>query len=71
MEDNVYFGGYTQIGGDYDIYVRKYNSSNDLLWSDQYDSGDSDIIQDMVVDSENNLLVFGSSDGDIYLVKYS
>jgi len=86
---NIYISGYvtgglsgnTQLGGS-DAMILKYDSSGNQIWSRQIGGTNDDVFSDIVIDSENNLLLTGSSnsptlDGntnaggyDILLAKY-
>jgi hypothetical protein len=81
--------GYTTEGydgnsnsGNYDIFLVKYNSSGNKLWTKQLGNSDTDIGMGVTVDSSDNIYVTGIASGgldsntssggeDIVLVKYS
>lgn len=61
-----------------DYLTYKYNSAGNLLWSKTYDGGvrNTDWINDMTIDSENNIIITGTSRGmgssyDFMTIKYS
>ena len=86
---NIYISGYvtgglsgnTQLGGS-DAVILKYDSSGNQIWSRQIGGTNDDVFSDIVIDSENSLILTGSSnsstlDGntnaggyDILLAKY-
>ena len=57
--DNIIACGRTDSGGDDDWYIRKYDSSGNVLWSANYDSGGNDVANGVAVDSSNNVIVTG------------
>ncbi len=86
---NIYIVGYitgslngnTQVGGN-DAVILKYDASGTQIWTRQIGGTSDDIFRDIVIDSENNLILTGSSnsptlDGntnaggyDVILAKY-
>jgi len=86
--NNIYIGGYTEgnldgntNAGGSDISLVKYNSSGTKQWTKQFGSSAEDSVQDIAVDSSDNIyltgITRGSLDGltgsevDMFLVKYS
>ncbi len=82
--DNVYLVGQTagvltgdSSGGGYDAYVRKYNSSGEVQWTDQFGGVSDESGQGAVVDENGDLFVTGTIDGaganepTAFLRKYS
>ena len=87
--DNIYVTGYTTEGydgnsnsGNYDIFLVKYNSSGNKLWTKQLGNSDTDIGMGVIVDSSDNIYVTGIASGgldrntssggeDIVLMKYN
>ena len=86
---NVYASGYSQgtfdgnssSGGD-DIVLVKYNSSGTQQWIRQLGTDQSDIAEDIAIDSSDNIFLTGRTNGnldgntglgnwDFILVKYN
>jgi hypothetical protein len=65
---NIYISGYvtgslsgnTQLGGS-DAVILKYDSSGNQIWSRQIGGTNDDVFSDIVIDSENSLILTGSS----------
>ena len=86
---NVYAAGYTEGGldgnthkGDFDLFLVKYDSNGEKLWSVQDGTSAKDVIFDIATDSSDNLIVVGYTAGtlpnntsqggdDLFLVKYN
>ena len=79
--DNIYLTGYEEgyEGGDYDIFLLKYNSSGALQWNQTWSSNHRDYSSDIFIDFSDNIFISGSSysccdsfswgDGKSYLMK--
>lgn len=75
--DNYFVGGYSQTtnGNSYDMAVWKFNEFDDLLWTKNYGTTAFDQVLDMIVTSDNGMIILGetwdTSDGfaDILIVK--
>lgn len=52
--------------GDEDCYIAKYDNNGNLLWSKQFGSSQQDIISSAAVDSSNNLIVVGDTNGNLF-----
>ncbi|MCP4133889.1 MAG: hypothetical protein GY754_23165 [bacterium] len=61
---NGSFNGYSNTG-DYDIFLVKYNSQGEELWTSHIDSSTNDSPQEAAIDSEGNIYVTGYTDGDM------
>ncbi|MCP4132333.1 MAG: hypothetical protein GY754_15280, partial [bacterium] len=83
-DDNIYICGLTNstLDGSNHIFLLKYSSSGDTLWSRVVGSGSNDIGKGVAVDSDNNVYVTGQTAGDldgninsggndIFIMKYS
>jgi len=77
-DDNVYITGNTFIVSSYSIYLVKYNHSGGVIWENIWDRGfTSDISNDMIIDSSDNIYITGSttywssSDSSVVLIKYN
>jgi hypothetical protein len=59
--NNIYAGGYTQIGGQNDFLLVKFDSSGNYIWNRTYDpySLNWDAIVDLAIDSNDNIIVTG------------
>jgi len=65
-DENIYFGGFSEsdwgFGPDGDMFLMKYNSVGDTLWTRRYDGGyGGDWLVDMVLDNENACYITGWS----------
>lgn len=64
--NNAYFAGYTQgyNAGIQDIYVAKFSVEGVKLWEDLWDSGDTDVVHQIVIESStDNIFIVGESKG--------
>ncbi len=64
--DGNYFAlGYSQShgGGDYDMYLLKFNSSGDTLWTRTYGSYGNDQGKEIVPTSDGNYMIVGYTNG--------
>ncbi len=78
--DNIYITGTTQsftIGGNFDIFLAKFNSSGNLEWNKTLPgSNQNDFGRDLTIDPLNNIYLVGYNDTtgsliyDIFLAKY-
>jgi hypothetical protein len=86
---NVYVVGYTggaldgnTKAGLYDLFVVKYDSAGDKLWTRQFGTISEDLANDVATDSSGNVYVVGSTAGsldgninagkeDLFVVKYN
>ena len=87
---NVYVTGYTgggldgntYAGGNYDLFVVKYNSSGTKQWTQQLGTSSDDYAYGVATDSSGNVYVAGETHGgmdgninaglnDLFLVKYN
>lgn len=76
---NIYITGVIDSygAGDYDIFILKYDSVPILLWNFTWGGVDSDIAQDLVLDTSNNIYLtgytesFGSGKSDIVSIKFN
>jgi hypothetical protein len=68
---NVYVAGYTQgnvqgtNAGNYDAFVRKFDSSGNVLWTQQFGTSGSDFAEAVATDSAGNVYVGGSTSGSL------
>ena len=87
--DNIYVTGYTSgeldgntNSGESDLFLVKYNSSGTKQWTQQLGTTSKDWGQGVAVDSSDNILVTGetnggldgntnSGDSDIFLIQYN
>ena len=53
----------SQVGDNFDRFLRKYDSSGQLLWATDYDDGDhgDDYVGTIAIDSGNNIVIVGRS----------
>jgi len=86
--NNIYVAGYTEggLGGDTnsgssDVFLLKYNSSGTKQWTKQFGTSSPDSGKGLVVDSSDDIYVYGTTaggldgnsnlgSGDVFLVKY-
>jgi len=71
----VVVGASTNLFGDFDIVVRKYNSGGAILWTRTYDGGSNDVANGVAIDALGNVFVVGSEEDllgltSIWLRKY-
>jgi hypothetical protein len=80
--DNIYVTGGTKGGldgntnsGGWDIFLIKFNSNGEKQWTQQFGDTGSDSGKEVVVDSSDNIYVFGRSDEEdiakLLLVKFN
>lgn len=62
---NIYLGyhGTGSIGGNWDIFIVKFNSSGSELWSMEFGTTSNDQLYDIDFDSSGNLYVSGGTEG--------
>lgn len=71
-DGNIYVAGETnvQLGqaqfGGFDAYVRKYNSSGTVMWTEQIGTTASDGAADVVVDGEGDVYVTGETNAALF-----
>ncbi|MFM2306499.1 MAG: hypothetical protein RLZZ367_1168 [Bacteroidota bacterium] len=68
---NVYVAGKSKnANNDYDVFVIKYNTSGDTLWTRNWDGGAAgdDEARAMAVDASGNVYLTGSTDADASLL---
>ncbi len=69
--DNVIVAGYTggalkgPSAGDYDVYVRRYTSSGDVDWTEQFGSAGADRVRGVAIDSLRNIVIAGETTGNL------
>ena len=85
--NNIYVTGYTNSSldgntnaGDFDIFLTKYDSSGNKIWTKQWGTSSDDRGKGVTVDSSGNIYVTGNTVGlidpdlytatDIFLIKY-
>ncbi len=68
---NVYVTGFQDYALNPNIWLRKYDTDGNILWTETYNSPAADIGQSVAVDTAGNVYVTGNSDGDIILLKYA
>jgi len=76
---NIYITGVIDSygAGNYDIFIAKFDSVPTLLWNFTWGGVDSDIAQDLVLDTSNNIYLtgytesFGSGSSDVVLIKFN
>lgn len=59
---NVVICGYSVVAGQYDAYVAKLNTAGTVLWSYQVDRGQGDLFACLTIDSNDNIILAGSTD---------
>lgn len=71
-------GGYAMTGstksfgaGGTDMFLAKYDSNGNLLWSKTWGDANNSVGNSLVEDSSGNILVVGQSNSYIFLAKYS
>ena len=77
--DNIYVTGATQTfgGEDYDVFLQKYDTSCNLLYTQQWGGQGNDIPHGITTDTLGNVYVAGSTDSfgngltQIFLLKYN
>jgi len=77
--NNIYITGSTQTfgGEDYDVFLQKYSSSCNLLYTKQWGGPGNDVPRGIAVDAADNVYITGSTDSfsngqsQIFLLKYS
>ncbi len=74
-EGNVYVGGSTHNGTDYDMLLVKYDSTGTIQWEKTYDSGVDEVGHDVKIDGSNNIYISGNTDNtsndDLVTIKYN
>jgi hypothetical protein len=75
-EGNIYVTGYTEILGEEDFCLIKFDSSGDIIWNETYGGVGDDRTYGIAVDSESNVYMVGQtnsfgSNNDIWLIKYN
>ncbi len=75
---NIYVTGYTRGGldgniniGAYDVFLTKYDSLRNKLWTRQWGSSSNDYGYSVTVDTSGNVFVTGDISGDVFLAKFS
>ncbi|MDT8445750.1 MAG: SBBP repeat-containing protein [bacterium] len=87
---NIYIGGDTDtamdglayMGGTYDAFVSKFDTSGSWVWTSAFGSATEDHVKQIAIDSSDNLYLSGSTDGnwdgesahggmDLHLTKYN
>ena len=70
--DNIYVLGGTMNNSDlnYDIVLIKFNSEGKLIWNRSWDGAKDDHGTSIAIDSQNNIYIGGTIDGEILLLKY-
>lgn len=75
---NIYVTGYTWGGldgninfGGYDVFLTKYLSLTNKLWTKQWGSSSNDYGYSVALDNSGNIFVTGSISGNVFLAKYS
>jgi uncharacterized delta-60 repeat protein len=71
--DNVVVTGRSAAGASYDYYTAKYAAADGtLLWEKGYNgpSNRDDEPADVAVDAAGNVIVIGSSEGNLHVIKY-
>jgi hypothetical protein len=71
--DNIYItgstggdlDGNTNSGGEYDLFLVKYNSSGTKQWTKQLGTSGTDVANGVSVDSSDNIYITGSTGGDL------
>lgn len=59
-QDNFIVAGYDSVAGDFGWQMMKFSPAGEKIWEWSYNpSGDFDELKDMVVDSENNIILAG------------
>lgn len=71
--DNVYITGYhDQNNQDKKIYLIKYSSNGDTLWTQKFNPTTNDeVAVSLHIDGNNNLVILGRSGNNIITVKYT
>lgn len=81
-QGNAYVGGHTAGGlggatnaGDYDVFLAKYNTSGDLVWTRQFGTSEEDKCGAVAVDGQGHVYVSGymwtgNNGYDPYLTKF-
>ncbi len=75
--NNVYVAGSTQSFGarKVDVVLMKFNKNNELLWNITWGGNESEWVEDIVLDSSNNIYITGnipsSNPYDIFLAKFN
>ncbi len=68
---DVYVSGWSDsplagfLFGDYDTFITKYDSSGDLLWTNQIGTQEGEVSNDVATDGNGNVFICGSSRGDL------
>ncbi len=69
--NHIVVAGYTRgsltgvTSGGIDAFVRKYHANGTLLWTRQFGTAGSDVVRAVTVDLANNIVVVGTTDGDL------
>ena len=75
IENNIIVIGYSYFSNNYDIVTLKYTPDGDLLWSRNYNGGNTDRANSMCIDKNSNILIGGyttkNTEGDFLILKYS
>ncbi|MFX0134273.1 MAG: SBBP repeat-containing protein [Candidatus Hodarchaeota archaeon] len=75
-EDNIYVVGVTDMGGNYNILIVKYNGSGIQLWNKTWDYNNFEKASTLTLDSSNNLYIVGRTGSnvnqyDVLLIKFN
>ncbi len=68
--------GYNYATGNYDVLILKYNNLGEFQWNATWSGSDNDIALDLVIDSEDSILLtgykelIGFGDSDAFLLKF-
>ena len=70
-QGNIIAVGCTEVNGNYDNLIIKYNPDGDILWAKSYGTWSGEKLHAVVIDKNNDIVIGGEKGRDIYIAKIS